>query len=265
MILEYNKKDAGPWLGANTVSFGVAGAFVPILQTCASKLWSLCFALAALTIMTMCLLYYTEYYYMGKNHILNAKEQEESDANITSLEMHNTTKENENKMTDVDKRYLSNDADVGKIGNDDIQDIQAPHFQVEAVIGSMVFLFIGSNVTAVAYLPTYISDTMVIGKEETDKLVLSFWIAMSFGRLVSIQDLRHITENTLHVHLVCLCIGGIIVVFLILNMPSSPEILWVCFPLYGLFNGPCLGYCYDLLNKLTFPTDSSMSMVRFIT
>ena len=33
--------------------------------------------------------------------------------------------------------------------------------------------------------------------------------------------------------------------------------------LYGFGNGPCVGYCYDLNNRLTVPSETGMSIVMF--
>ena len=33
--------------------------------------------------------------------------------------------------------------------------------------------------------------------------------------------------------------------------------------IFGFFNGPCIGYCYDLLNRVTYPTELSTSIVMF--
>lgn len=50
---------------------------------------------------------------------------------------------------------------------------------------------------------------------------------------------------------------------LVLWFPSSGTALWVGVAFYGLFNGPCVGYCYDLNNRITYPSEQSMSIVMF--
>jgi hypothetical protein len=39
--------------------------------------------------------------------------------------------------------------------------------------------------------------------------------------------------------------------------------LWVGIASYGFFNGPTVGYCYDLVNRLTVPSEKGMSIVMF--
>ena len=50
---------------------------------------------------------------------------------------------------------------------------------------------------------------------------------------------------------------------LILWFPKNPESLWIGVAFYGLFNGPCVGYCYDLNNRITYPSEASMAIVMF--
>ena len=44
---------------------------------------------------------------------------------------------------------------------------------------------------------------------------------------------------------------------------KSPVLFWIGIALYGLGNGPCVGYCYDLINRLTTATEEGMSIVMF--
>ena len=50
---------------------------------------------------------------------------------------------------------------------------------------------------------------------------------------------------------------------LILWFPTNAQAFWVGVAFYGLFNGPCVGYCYDLNNRITYPTENTMSIVMF--
>jgi MFS-type transporter involved in bile tolerance (Atg22 family) len=50
---------------------------------------------------------------------------------------------------------------------------------------------------------------------------------------------------------------------LVLWFPNSGPVLWIGVAFYGLFNGPCVGYCYDLNNRITLPSEKSMAIVMF--
>ena len=44
---------------------------------------------------------------------------------------------------------------------------------------------------------------------------------------------------------------------------DDPVALWIAVAAYGFFNGPTVGYCYDLVNRLTIATEKGMSIVMF--
>lgn len=106
-------------------------------------------------------------------------------------------------------------------------------------------------------------QTGVIDATYESKLVLVLWIAITVGRLAGVQDQRFITNKTLPIHLSILCIGGCLSMLLVLWFPKNGAALWVGVAFYGLFNGPCVGYCYDLNNRTTYPSEKSMSIVMF--
>jgi fucose permease len=155
----------------------------------------------------------------------------------------------------------------GKIGNGPPVDSTGkkiiPHYNVEIVIGLMVFCFIGGKVTATAYLETYIEDTGVISTSKEADAVLVLWIAITIGRLAGVYDQRFLTNRSLPVHLSILCVGGTLAMLMMLWFPNSSEAFWIGVAAYGLFNGPCVGYCYDWNNRITYPTEKSMSIVMF--
>ena len=140
---------------------------------------------------------------------------------------------------------------------------EIPHYRVEIVIGLMVFCFIGGKVTTTAYLATYVEQTGVIDSYHENYLVLVLWIAITVGRLAGVYDQRFLTNKSLPVHLCIFCFGGFLSMLLILWFPNNPESLWIGVAFYGLFNGPCVGYCYDLNNRITYPSEASMAIVMF--
>jgi fucose permease len=138
-----------------------------------------------------------------------------------------------------------------------------PHYHVEIVISLMVFFFIGGKVTSTAYLVTYIADTLVVPVKDESSVVLVLWIAITVGRLAGVWDQRFLTNKTLPIHLSIFCVGGTISMLLVLLFLDNSDCFWVGVAFYGLFNGPCVGYCYDLNNRITYPTEKSMSIVMF--
>lgn len=49
----------------------------------------------------------------------------------------------------------------------------------------------------------------------------------------------------------------------LLSAPNSSWLAWTGIILYGFGNGPCVGYCYDINNRITIPSEFGMSIVMF--
>jgi len=219
MTRKLHGKDAGPWLGANTVAFGISGAFVPLVEMATSSLL-IQYAVLGFIIFGISLLIL-----LGPNPEKNGR-----------------------LMGPARK---------------DMGGAAPKHYYVEMIISLMVFCFIGGKVTSTAYLSTYVEQTGVIDSSQSAKLVLVLWVAITIGRLAGVQDQRFLTNKTLPIHLSVLCVGGFLSMLLILWFPKNAQALWIGVSFYGLFNGPCVGYCYDWNNRITYPTEKSMSIVMF--
>ena len=216
MTRKVHGKTAGPWLGANTVAFGISGAIVPLIEIVTGNIYAQYYILSIIIFAVTLLIA------LGPNPERNG-------------------------------RIVGGPG--GKHGG---PPRVAPHYHVEIVIGFMVFCFIGGKVTSTAYLGTYVDETGVIDSSYESNLVLVLWLAITIDRLAGVQDQRFLTNKTLPVHLSILCVGGFLSMLLILWFPDNGAALWVGVAFYGLFNGPCVGYCYDLNNRITYPSEQSM-------
>eukprot|EP00606_Chrysophyceae_sp_TOSAG23-5_P000985 GSChrysophyteH2.ASY1.ANO1.648.1 assembled CDS len=183
MTRKLHGKTAGPWLGANTVVFGLAGALVPLIEFFTSD-------------------HVVEY------HILM----------IVCFLVAFTTFSTPDVNTLVSQRSQSKPGEGGNV---------AKHYHVEVIIAFMVFMFIG----------------------------------FAIGRLAGVYDQRFVTNTTLPVHLFIQSAAAALSMLLILLFPHTASALWIGITFFGLFNGPCIGYCYDYNNRLTYPSELSMAIV----
>ena len=85
--------------------------------------------------------------------------------------------------------------------------IQA-HYNVEIVISSMVFLYIGGKVTLTGYLYTFIDDTGMIDTDNETTALLVLWICITIGRLSGVYDQAYVNNTTLPWHLFVLSAGA---------------------------------------------------------
>lgn len=216
MTRKLHGKHAGPWLGANTVSFGCAGALVPLIEVIIGKTG-------------------VEFYVLAGFVALVA-------VGLTTVP---TVEDFINK---------------GPGGGPPPRPKQA-HYNVEIVISMMVFLYIGGKVTLTGYLYTFIDDTGIISSDEETQALLALWICITIGRLSGVYDQAYVNNTTLPWHLFVLSVGASMAMATILMFPNRGIALWLGLCFFGLFNGPCVGYCYDMNNRLTAPSEESMAIV----
>jgi len=221
MTRKIHGKGAGPWLGANTVAFGISGSLVPVVELVTDNLYAQFGIIGSfVAIVTLAI-------YFGPN-------------------------------PEKDGRLPKAGAPGGpKAG------LKAPHYYVEMVISVMVFCLVGGKVAITAYLEAYVDDTGIIPASQETYLILVLWVMITIGRLAGVQDQRFLTNATLPTHLSFFLIGGTLSMLLVLWFPTSATCLWIGVAAFGLFNGPCVGYCYDWNNRITYPSEKSMSIVMF--
>ena len=224
MTRKIQGKKAGPWLGANTIAFGTAGAFVPVLEILTTDLYVQYLILAGISLASVCSLW------LGPD-----------------MEGYENYLRQKLKI----KGRMSYDGDL------------VPHYRVEVILAGMGFWIVGSTMAVTAYLNDYILETKVIDEGYANVVVLVLWIAIAIGKTVGIIDQTTLNDETCVTHLFGLLLGTTLAMGLIMSDYQSSIRLWIGIALYGLFSGPRIGYVYDYLNRATYPTELSMSIVMF--
>lgn len=236
MTRKLHGSKAGPWLGANTVVFGISGALVPLIGYMTGSLFIQYVILASVSCMTAAFLI-----------ILPAPEKYEG------------LLEERKKMPPA--RDVVEHQQGGAGGWRMLAFYRK--YKIEFHISGMVFCLIGGKVGATAYLESYVDDTLVIATSHAELLIVVLWTAITVGRLAGLQDQRHLTLPRLYRHSTMLFLFGALAAAAILVFETSAFVLWVGVGAYGLFNGPTVGYCYDLNNRVTMPSEMGMSVVMF--
>ena len=92
------------------------------------------------------------------------------------------------------------------------------------------------------------------------------WIAITAGRLLGLQDqinLKKRPTRDIFSHLGAWLLVGTFGMVLTASFSRRRWAFWAGLSLYGLGNGPCVGYCYDLVNRMTVATEEGMAIVMF--
>mmetsp|Transcript_31029 Transcript_31029/g.82271 ORF Transcript_31029/g.82271 Transcript_31029/m.82271 type:complete len:461 (+) Transcript_31029:99-1481(+) len=225
---------AGPWLGANTVVFGIAGALVPLVDVITTDLLTMYSILSTISVTTL----------------------------VTLLALPNP--EDENVRRHLPPKVLKSNS-----GSRAVDPRIQKYFVTEFLIGNMVFWLIGGKVLCSSYIEDYVTQSGVIASSKKEYALLVVWLFIALGRFGGLSDQIRINRmgpigiHTLYTHLtvwvVCGFFGGLVMWIWM----SSSFAFWVSIVMYGFGNGPCVGYCYDLNNRLTVASEKGMSIVMF--
>eukprot|EP00612_Vaucheria_litorea_P003086 CAMPEP_0171460964 /NCGR_PEP_ID=MMETSP0945-20130129/5617_1 /TAXON_ID=109269 /ORGANISM="Vaucheria litorea, Strain CCMP2940" /LENGTH=305 /DNA_ID=CAMNT_0011987247 /DNA_START=78 /DNA_END=992 /DNA_ORIENTATION=+ len=131
---------AGPWLGANTVAFGLSGALVPCISYATSLLIVQYAIMSAIGI------------FAASSFIILP--------NPEKLEGYINKKPNKKSEG---KNYAHNLLEF------------VHNYRIEFCVGFMVFWLIGGKVGATAYLTQYVSDTDIISESQSAGLIAVLW------------------------------------------------------------------------------------------
>ena len=225
---------AGPWLGANTVVFGIAGAIVPVIDIITSNSITMCAVISTVALLTAVACF-------------SCKHPEDPD--MLRYVPQNLGKKNSGSLGKgewVEKYYVT-----------------------EVIMGCIVFWLIGGKVLCSSYIEDYVDQTHVVPSKDSALALMAVWISIAAGRFGGLYDqilINGMGASGLHTCYRHLCLwlwGGLAGSFLWQAFPHSPVAFWIGICMYGFGNGPCVGYLYDLNNRLTPATGVGMSIVMF--
>ena len=230
MTRKLHERKAGPWLGLNATMFGLSAAFVPLLEVMTSNTYQQYLILTGIVCCTSAYMLFVA----------------------------------------IDGRFFLDGETIGPLrtatsedAGDDRVEQSVPHFYTEICIAIMLFCFVGGSIAATAYIESYIEQIGIIDERHKSRVVFVLWISITLGRFVGVRDQIALSDYGLFVDLTFFCVGGSLGMFLIYMFPSSPLALWIGVAAYGFFHGPTVGFCQDLNNRLTLPTEKSMAIVMF--
>jgi len=210
-------REAGPWLGANTVAFGISGCVVPYIAYLTGSLqrqYAVLSMLSALVLLMVAL----------------APVPSPEEIPPPAIRPKSSTKANRSYTT-------------------------------EFIIAVMVFCLVGGKVTSTAYFTNYVMDTNIIDDQSVHFLLMLLWGGITAGRFAGIQNQRFFNLSALYRHFNVFLIMGAAGMGLLSLFSKKSFVLWLCVAVYGFFNGPTVGFSYDLNNRLTSPSELGTSIV----
>lgn len=138
----------------------------------------------------------------------------------------------------------------------------APHYRVELGLAFVAFVLVGCQLNLAANFVVYAQTTNVVSDSSLKALLFFFWLLLAIGRILGVLDQRGLVhDSAVVIRLVC-CTSLAAASFVpILLFPHSAMALWVGICLFSFFYAPGTGYCFDLNNRLTLPTELSTSII----
>ncbi|CAM9201867.1 unnamed protein product [Ectocarpus sp. 8 AP-2014] len=237
MTRKLHGAEAGPWMGANALAFGLSGVIVPLIGYLTGSLFVVYVTLSVVSCVTAVFL--TILPTPGRNKGLHEAERQAIPAQ---------------RVGDGGGSREESQASAGKLTTFFLK------YKIEFHISGMLFWLFSGEVGAAGYLKRYVDETEVIGESHAELLVVVLWMAIIIGRLAGIQDQRHLTLSRLYRHSTILFLGGTTAATAILVFQNSTFVLWTGIAAYGLCDGPTVGYCYDLNNRMATPSEMGTSV-----
>ena len=222
MMIKFHGSEAGPWCGANSMSFCVSGIIVPAVQMVTTDIYDQYNCYAA---------------FVGFSAVWMIV------------------------CPDPEKNGRILPKTTNSSGDICTPDAQTQHYNVEFLISFMIFLMIGGGESIMFYLKIYVNDTDVIPSESGPLLFLMFFVAVTAGKIIGIVDQAYLTNETIILHFFVLLFGSAISLGAIWYYPDDANTLWLGIICFGLCQGPAISYCFDLCNRLALCSEVSISIL----
>lgn len=110
----------------------------------------------------------------------------------------------------------------------------------------------------------FIKHTNVLPLDDSSWALVALWAAITCGRFLGLRDqlaLLNGPAEPLFRHLYYWLVTSGLGMGIMLVWTHDSWALWSGLVLYGLGNGPCCGYLFDLNNRLTVPSETGMAVV----
>ena len=138
---------------------------------------------------------------------------------------------------------------------------EAPHYWSDIMISFMVLCIVGSGTAFSIYLETYVDDTSVIASNLKAMVLMVFFCSGTAANIAGIFIQISIYDNTLSRLTSCILIVGAFGVLLVMCFPKSSQVLWTGVALFGFSSAITVGFCFNIANRLSYPSATSTSII----
>lgn len=136
-----------------------------------------------------------------------------------------------------------------------------PHYWSDIIIAVMVMFIIGSGSAVSIFLETYVDVTSVIDSQLKAVVLMMFFVSGTVANVIGIFAQVNISDRSLSrlTHVVLL--AGAVGMFVIICFPKNADALWFGILAFGFANAITVGFCFNIANRLSYPSAKSTSII----
>lgn len=139
--------------------------------------------------------------------------------------------------------------------------VEPPHYWTDMFISLMVLFIVGAGTSFSIYLETYVDQTAVINPSYKAMVLMVFFFSGTVANVAGIFMQISISDRSLARLAVFMLSVGAAGALLVLLMPQSANVLWGGVALFGFASAVTVGFCFNLANRLSYPSATSTSII----
>ena len=138
---------------------------------------------------------------------------------------------------------------------------EPPHYWADLTISLMILFIIGGSNAFSIYIETYVDDTGIVSSKWKEMTLMLFFAAGSIANVVGIFIQMDIGDRRLLQVTAGAFLSGLIGMMLVILWPDNARVLWIGIALYGFASAVTVGFCFNIANRLSFPSATSTSII----
>jgi hypothetical protein len=143
--------------------------------------------------------------------------------------------------------------------------IYPSHYRAEILIGLSMCLLNGMSLSVSTYLETFADESAAESITVANYQVTIFWLAVCIGRLIGVMDqFELVSRENIVLRISGWSFASCVCALFWFGFPYTLDSIWVCVVLMGFLFGPTIGYCLDLLHRITLPTTASTALALMV-
>jgi predicted MFS family arabinose efflux permease len=259
LIRKVHQDKAGPWIGAIGVALSGSGVLVTIVQIFVHSIRNQFFTYASLVCLGVVWLQSLPFICEDIHPSKNSHGGFVYDA-FSTVDKSSYQSPGPSRLEGVASPCIS------ECSNDEGSDpspnyLTPPHYWPDALISLMVMSIVGGGAAFSIFLEHYVDSTSIFNEQYKATLLLVFFFSGTIANILGIFVQIDITdEHLVRLTYTALLVGSVGAVFPLI-WPHSLAALCLCVSLFGFTNAIVVGFCFNIANRLVYPSALSTAII----